>query len=193
MLGIIAQIKQGLMQTSLIVYSDKIKEVKGFKLKNFRNGLAGHLKQWIMSALNLHVVSLPQPTCMPAWMSWEVTSNYIIFEGVPRLDNTNEETIIRIFESYDFIIREFRIKVEEQEEKKEAVLSETVSSPDAWSRGITKELRDRMRTKTLKTHAKKVKNALQFVNLARPNSKEEQFYQTPTQTGLLKMTFPDEE
>jgi len=109
---VITNTNSGKMQTGLITYSDQIKVVRGYKTKSFPDNFMGKVMGTLLKRLNLHIVAYPLPTSMPVWLNCEVDANYIIFMGNPREENKGEVTFIRVFDSNDYIMREFEIEVD---------------------------------------------------------------------------------
>ena len=108
------------------------------------------------------------PTQLPVWLKGEIDTNYIILNGIPHIDNKDEITFIRIFDSQDFVLREFEIEVIEDDN-----FSDDRSAKDSQytrsnivSRNMTSIIKD-SKQRNLSTVAKKVKNAIKFSRLAK--------------------------
>mmetsp|Transcript_11632 Transcript_11632/g.17655 ORF Transcript_11632/g.17655 Transcript_11632/m.17655 type:complete len:98 (-) Transcript_11632:231-524(-) len=97
------------MQVPLAVHSESLKTVFGYKPRSVPSSLPGRLLLNLLKHLNMHVVQLPLPTCMPVWLKCEMDGNYIIFRGSPSLDHKGESTVIRIIDTNDFVLREFEL------------------------------------------------------------------------------------
>ena len=107
---------------------------------------------------------------MPVWLKCEIDSNQIILEGTPRIENKDEETVIRVTDTADYIIREFNIIIEEAEEPLENDNSGSVADGPSVSRQITMNLRNKLRNKLkmkLKTMPLKKNGAYSWANKAK--------------------------